>query len=115
MCFFDLFTACSIIAGPFYWANKLWELAKAIHILIPMLIIVTIGKLQSEVTQIGLPSTHACDKDVLTVSIVCCQTPTKSLVKRLGVDCVFTPSQSESQWQSQQPHQNRALAGNLGG
>ena len=41
----------------------------------------------------------------------CCPTPPKSVVKRLGVDFVFTPSQ----WQSQQwqTHQKRALASNL--
>ena len=44
-----------------------------------------------------------------------CQTQFKSLVKRLGVDFVFTPSQWQWQsQQSQQPHQKKVLAGNLG-
>ena len=42
----------------------------------------------------------------------CCQGPTKSLVKTMGVDFVFTPSQSQQQ--QQQPHQKMLLAGNLG-
>ena len=36
------------------------------------------------------------------------------IVKRQGVDFVFTLSQSEQQPQQQQPHQKRLLAGNLG-
>ena len=50
---------------------------------------------------------------VLSMILAYCQTPTKSLVNRLGVDFVFTLSQSQSQ-ESQQPHQKAALEGNLG-
>ena len=47
------------------------------------------------------------------LSLNSCQTPTKSLVKRLRVDFVFTPSQWQWQSQSQQPHKKKVLAGNL--
>ena len=48
------------------------------------------------------------DNTCLHKNIQYCQTPTKSLVKRLRVEFVFTLSQL-------QPHQKRSLAGNLGG